>query len=416
MSSYSELVKNFEKVRDYMRQFYVYGFKTRNDYDGKSARTYDDEKRRIESWLGEYMSFVQTPDGKNVFLSIDTKSTSHNPLYKALKAKSFTDKDITLHFILLDILRSDGDEYSLNEIVDIIDSDYLSGFENPITFDESTVRKKLKEYTEQGLIISQKKGKATVYRRTTESCEIPCSDLLHYFSEVSPCGVVGSFLLDKHKNHEDSFFFKHHYITNALDCDVLADIFDAMSRKFTISAVNVSKRTGVPKCVEMVPLKVYISVQSGRQHLMAYVPNVKCISAFRIDYLSDVKLLEKCESFDDYRNELDNISKNVWGVGCKNKELHKVSFTVCVNEGEDYIVKRLEREKRCGNVEKLDEHHYRFSAEVYEVQELVPWMRTFICRITDVSTTDKTIESQFLDDIKRMYSMYLDDGGDTNAV
>ena len=67
--AYNELIKNFEKVRAYMREFYVYGFKSRNEYDGKSARSYDDERRRIESWLGEYMHFTQTAEGKNVFLS-----------------------------------------------------------------------------------------------------------------------------------------------------------------------------------------------------------------------------------------------------------------------------------------------------------------------------------------------------------
>ena len=49
--AYSELIKNFNKIRDYMRDFYVYGFKSRDDYTKKSARSYDDEKRRIESWL-----------------------------------------------------------------------------------------------------------------------------------------------------------------------------------------------------------------------------------------------------------------------------------------------------------------------------------------------------------------------------
>ena len=29
--AYSELIKNFNKVRDYMRDFYVYGFKSRDD-------------------------------------------------------------------------------------------------------------------------------------------------------------------------------------------------------------------------------------------------------------------------------------------------------------------------------------------------------------------------------------------------
>ena len=39
--AYSELIKNFDRIRDYMRQFYVYGFKSRTEYDKKSARSYD---------------------------------------------------------------------------------------------------------------------------------------------------------------------------------------------------------------------------------------------------------------------------------------------------------------------------------------------------------------------------------------
>lgn len=37
--AYSELIKDFEHIRNYMREFYVYGFKTRADYDAKSARS-----------------------------------------------------------------------------------------------------------------------------------------------------------------------------------------------------------------------------------------------------------------------------------------------------------------------------------------------------------------------------------------
>ena len=88
MSSYNELIKNFERIRNYMREFYVYGFKSRNDYDKKSARSYDDERRRLESWLGDYMRFERTRDGKNMFISIDSRVTVHNPLYRAFKAKS----------------------------------------------------------------------------------------------------------------------------------------------------------------------------------------------------------------------------------------------------------------------------------------------------------------------------------------
>lgn len=140
--AYSELIKNFNKIRDYMRDFYVYGFKSRDDYTKKSARSYDDEKRRIESWLGDYMKFHQTADGKNVFLSIDSRVTRHNPLYKAWKTKSFTDGDITLHFILFDILFDPSIEMSFSEITDQID-ERLSRFSELRMFAESTVRKRL---------------------------------------------------------------------------------------------------------------------------------------------------------------------------------------------------------------------------------------------------------------------------------
>ena len=155
--AYSELIKSFEKICDYMRDFYVYGFKSREDYTKKSARSYDDERRRIESWLGGYMAFRHTAEGKNVFISVDNRSVTFNPLHNAWKAKSFTDKDIVLHFCVLDIL-ADGAALRVGEITDGV-ADYLSHTDTPFEIDESTVRKKLKEYTEMGILRDEKHGR-----------------------------------------------------------------------------------------------------------------------------------------------------------------------------------------------------------------------------------------------------------------
>ena len=121
--AYSELIKSFDKIRSYMRDFYVYGFKTRMDFDQKSSRSYDDERRRVESWLGEYMYFEQDADGKRVFLSVDSETVSYNPLYRAFKTSSFTDNDITLHFYIMDMLAG-GEKLSGREILDEL-SEYL---------------------------------------------------------------------------------------------------------------------------------------------------------------------------------------------------------------------------------------------------------------------------------------------------
>ena len=51
--AYKELIKNFNRIRSYMREFYVYGFKKREEYTRKSPRSYDNERRRIESILGD---------------------------------------------------------------------------------------------------------------------------------------------------------------------------------------------------------------------------------------------------------------------------------------------------------------------------------------------------------------------------
>ncbi|MCH5188001.1 MAG: WYL domain-containing protein [Oscillospiraceae bacterium] len=393
-----------------MRDFYVYGFKNRNDYDKKSSRTYDDERRRMESWLGEHMGFVMTPEGKNIFISIDSRVSKHNPFYKALKSKSFTDGDITLHFILFDILYSPEIILSLPEILEKIDG-YLRGFETPMVFDESTVRKKLKEYTEQGIIIAEKSAKRMMYRRVKDLDLPDITDALNFYSEVAPCGIIGSFLLDKEDKTTDNFSFKHHYITSAMDSDVLAMLFTAMRKKSAVTVMNMSRRSNEPRRNRIIPLRIFISVQNGRQHLLAYQPDFNVIKSFRIDYLSDVRIEEATPRFDELRATLDRMQTKMWGVivkrGRYGKEKYEhVDFTVKISNSEEHIVRRLNREKRIGTVTKIDDNTYRFSADVYDTNEMIPWLRTFICRITELNFSNKAIERQFKSDIEAMYRMY----------
>ena len=413
--AYNELIKNFNRIRDYMREFYVYGFKSREEYTRKSTRSYDNERRRLESWLGEYMKFRQTTEGKNIFISIDSRLSRHNPLYKAWKTKSFTDGDITLHFILFDLLYDPGIILSLNEIMEQIDQ-YLIQYKEPRIFDASTVRKKLKEYSIVGLIVSEKKGK-TVYYRRSDMGGLVNSDLLDFFSEVAPCGVVGSFLLDKLEQHEEPFAFKHHYITAALDSDILCTAFIAIREKKGVALVALKKGHRTAQKY-VVPLRVMISVQNGRQYLLAYEPHSKRIRPFRMDNIVSIRLGEVNEQFDELRGILDAMQANMWGVSTQGRDgdrIEHVEFTIRYTEEEQHIPKRLEREKRCGTVEHFDNHTSKFTADVFDAYEMVPWIRTFICRIIDIHFSNKKLEKQFKSDLKQMYVLYgLEDGDDND--
>lgn len=406
--AYSELIKDFGRIRDYMREFYVYGFKSRNNFNKKSGRSYDNERRRIESWLGDYMSFRQTPAGKFIFLSIDSRSNCRNPLYKALKSKSFTDGDITLHFILFDILYDPEVLFSISEITEKIDTEYLACFREPMLFDESTIRKKLKEYIELGLISGTRSGKQVLYSRSRTYDVTGWEDALAFFSEIGLIGVIGSFLLDKIDDLHDHFTFKHHYITHVLESEILCDLFVAISEKRIVTIKNYARSSAEEKEWEVVPLRIYISVQSGRRYLMGYNIKQKRFCSYRLDYITDVKMNEISENFFKYREKLNEMNNHMWGVSCLKKlsVTEHIEFTIRINEWEKYIFTRLEREKRCGTIKYIDENTAKFTTDVYDSWELVPWIRTFICRITQLSFSNRSVENQFKKDLEDMYSNY----------
>ena len=409
--AYNELIKSFERVRAYMREFYVYGFKSRTEYDAKSARSYDDERRRLESWLGDYMRFAQTPEGKNVFLSVDSRVTRKNPLYKAWKAKSFTDGDITLHFAIFDILYKPEIKKTLAELIEAID-ELLS---SSITFDESTLRKKLKEYADEGIIQIEKEGRRVLYSRSADTDISSLSDIIDFSSEVAPCGVIGSFLQDKQQEHSELFSFKHHYITSAMDSEVTAVLFDAIRSHRYITVDNLGKYSKEVKTIRLVPLKIYISAQNGRQNLLAFHEKANRLNSYRLDYMSNVRIEdETCEKFDALRAALAKAENHMWGVNCKwnVKRVEHVEFEIRIEDDEQFIVRRLEREKRCGRVEKIDDNHYRYIAEVFDSTEMLPWIRTFISRITKMNFSNRNAENKFKADIQEMYRMYGIDGGD----
>ena len=239
--AYSELVKSFERIRNYMREFYVYGFKSRDEYGMKSARSYDNERRRIESWLGDYMSFHQESSGKNVFLSLDSRRVPRNPLYKAFKAKSFTDKDITLHFYILDIF-ADGSVLSSKEIVDRINDDYLSHFNGDFSLDESTVRKKLKEYEELGLLCAEVVSRANRSCFGSDLCFLPpfAQRIFHCFRPDLPVPIL--FWVKSGSNTVRPHPFQQRLAVHRAGGDSKTDLDDLIIRAVQPNTVDLQSR------------------------------------------------------------------------------------------------------------------------------------------------------------------------------
>ena len=409
--AYSELVKNLDNIRMVMRDFYVYGFKSKADFSDRSARSHDNDRRRIESWLADYMCFRQNAKGKRCFIAVDSRKIKHNPFYKAWKAKTFTSKDIMLHFYLLDMLQ-DGISMSLNELVERLDQDYLSHFADAGTIDASTVRKKLTEYVQLGLIVAAKQGRELFYSRSKDAVNLErWHETVSFFAESSPVGVVGSFLEDKYSEEVNIFSYKHHYLLQALESDVLVDLLDAMQKKQTVRLASCTDG-GKRICMRVLPLKIYVSTQSGRRYVMGWFFKANRIIFCRLDNLEQVLEPKDLPDYDKYLAKAEAMEQHLWGVSMNRIgedgeiKLEHVELVVRLGEDEPYILQCLEREKRCGEVTKLSEGRYQFTADVRDAGELLPWLRTFIGRIESFRCSNKKIEERFWRDMEAVYAMY----------
>ena len=412
--AYSELIKSFDKIRGYMRQFYVFGFKRREEYDTKSLRSYDNERRRIESWMGECMSFRQNETGKQVFLSVDSRTIRHNPLYKAFKAKSFTDNDLILHCYLLSML-ADGEARSAHGIIEGV-AELLGRFPQLKLLDDSTIRKKLREYEEQGLLIGEKRGRELFYRLTPEVIDRSSwQEAVEFFAEADPLGVIGSYILDRSEEDRELFGFKHHYILHALDGEVLLSALEAIGDHRRIRLTNVSLRSG-QACEHLAyPLRIYISTQSGRQYLLCWHYGLRRMQFFRMDAITKIKLEEQEPEPERFADSYDRFRKNLWGVsGGRDHNMDHVEMDVRVEDDEWFIPQRLERERRWGHVEQIDEHTWRFTADVYDTSEMLPWLRTFIGRILRLEFSNPRVRRTWQDDMRALARAYGEE--DDHAV
>ncbi len=406
VSEYRETIKSLDKVRSYMRDLYIYGFRTRRDFSAKSARTYDNERRRIENWLRDYITWDYSSKGKSVCISVDSSKIERNPLFVVWKSKSFTDNDITLHFLLSDIL-SDCGEYSAPALTEKLSSDYDA------VFDLQTVRGKLREYEREGILSVRKDGKTLLY--SLSDCyfdSLPYPERLQnacaFFSEITAGGYIGSTLMDSVRKYTSVFRFKHHFIAHTLDDEILLRLLSFIREKKLCAISGTSRRTGQDFSMTAVPLRILVSVQSGRRYVTVYTSPRNRLTNLRIDSITDIKPVADCADFDSYEQAASEHTPRSWGVsldGAHRSEQVFVRFYVD-EEKEQYVLQRIRREGRSGELTRLDKNIYLYSVEVYDSHEMTPWLRSFMGRILEIEGTNRQVIDWFWQDIKALHDMY----------
>ena len=439
MSEFQELIKSFGKSRDYVRDFFVYGFKSRQDFTSskKSARTYDDERRRITSWLGEYVEEDTTESKgsrvKNISLVIDSNLLDENPLFAVWKTKSFTDNDVTLYFCIFDILCSAETAFTANDIADTLSLDYS------LAVDTQMVRRKLNEYVKEGLLKTEKQGKVVLYRRgetfdeLISSCSEESDELRESMKEAVsfmqlalPFGYVGSIILDSIDDRNEYFRVKHSFPAFTLEEEILFQILEAIKGERGLEIEVQSNRNENIQKITGIPLKILVSVRTGRRYVSLYqTVRIKKgkerrsrFVSIRLDQIKKVTVLESDVSeINDLKHNLQNNMDYVWGVSFTGAKT-RVRLTLHIDKRyEGFILQRLEREGKNGTITRLGENTFCYEKQVFDPVEMYPWLRTFIGRIIDIrfinldnemkeASENGKLRNDFMRDILELEKMY----------
>lgn len=408
MSEFKELIKSFPKTREYVRDFFVYGFKTREEFKGKSPRTYDNERRRIESWLSGFVKRDYTEKGKNISLAIDSNLLDTNPLYQVWKTKSFTDNDIMLHFFLLDML-SDTRGMTIEEITDGILNDY------EVFFDVQMVRRKCNSYVKEGLLRKEKHGKDLLYLKNPDFkdtlAQFPMLEsALQFYQLSAPLGIVGNTVLDTISSKNETFRVKHSFFVHTLEDEILLELLNAIRQQFSVELMVRGTKSSNESTMLGVPLQIFTSTRTGRRFLCLYLAKSKRFTCVRMDSIKKLQLAEHVPDYITLREMLMKNHDHLWGVSFQNggrTHLETVKLTLHIKEGaEHYILERLTREGKGGAINHIAPDTYTYEKEVFDSNEMLPWLRTFTGRILDIECSSSRLKSLFYSDMEAMYQMY----------
>jgi hypothetical protein len=425
--AFSELIKHLHRVRGYVRGFYLFDWRTRTDYDEKSPRTYDNERRRVESLFNKYVrreslsSDIADKKGKKISLTINATDITRNPLYEVWRAKEFMPSDMILHFTILEVGAAHlSDGFTIRDISKrVLD---MTSMENPLWNpdpdinipSDSTMRGKLNEYEHAGLLMTKRVGRENRYFLTPLRCaELPkeLRSAVDFFSEAAPFGEIGDHIRDEGNWSNEIFSFKHHFIAHTLDDEVLYDLLTAMEERREVTLTMDARKS--PSLITGTPCKILSSVQTGRRYIgMTDKAENDGFTARRLDYIDRVEMgsIIGEEAYSATLRKFEAALGHAWGVSFGIRRKPKMPESVVMafhidEKNEEYVLERLKRESRRGKIKRLRENVFSYRNEVWDPNEMMPFIMSFIGRIISLEC-DKDTARRFEEELKLMTSMY----------
>lgn len=397
--------KKLEKVRYFIRDFYISGYKNKNMYtteENIGNSTFANRTKTIDFILNN-ITDLQIGTKSVYRIMFNQSSESENPFHQVLKYKSTADSSLQRYFIIMSALNQ-------NRVHGIKANDiqfYLDGLEDYCEEKDqhSIIASDLKKLLKSGII---KKSKTRYYINDSAKLENLLSKksfwhMISFYSEVSQFSVIGSFIQDKliceecAKHSESIFMYKDRFISQTLDAPIKLDILKALKEDYLLLIQDDCHYKFICK-----PLCFFISYKTGREYLFYYDTEDSNYKSIRLDKISEVRKNSKKIEI----NTVEQINKFYWSPPyIKTNSNEHIDCSIKLDKNDESAYQRLINEKRNAHIETHGEI-IKFSVNTNDIKNTLFFLKSFTGRITELICDNKSEQQGFIEDINEALALY----------
>ncbi|WP_186841473.1 helix-turn-helix transcriptional regulator [Acetobacterium fimetarium] len=440
----------------------------------KSISSFYDTKQRIENYIdGEFLQKHKSTEkgsGKKYRFMYDPFICPVNYLAETYQNCSYVIGDFIFYFCLMqaftdsefrqlpyeyvndaeygeiDDCMAFNHEFTLNELITTIqlvfdaNQELLENCNQVLCNDEQSeliftmprVRARINELTDLGILIRTQKDRyrlADDIFQNFDANELQDIQLMtQYFYNCSVITVPGFYLSSTiaeysqanfisetdaffNKQENPVFFYKNHRLQNVIDDDITWAILDAIHNRNVIQYSYRNKSTE-SKTFTVLPIKVVIDLQYGRQYLFAYDYDFKGFNIQRIASISDIKpskavtanqkyeFASNAKEYKDihvlYDEQYHAHMKNVWNIARSDSPSTVLIHFCFPADVYEKNLSRLRSTCHCGTITELRGNKVDYTSTVQCESELVPWIKSF----GSFATVDKHMNPNLYDKMK----------------
>ena len=414
------LIRDFENIRSILREIYIFGCFTRDDFiekQGISGRKYDKEQQRINAYLPQKFIRKRRVNKKVLlYCSYNSMDSKGNYLADTYRNKSFTALDVMSFFFIQQMLNATV-EMTASQILDS-----LPLVNERVVFTKDNLRVKLDELVEKGFITASKRGRTVIYRLSEDIWSVFEDDelidrctYLQFMKNVSPIEMPYYFVYDKlalylqverkiDVSEYEVFSFKHNHLFNSLDNDILLDILRAKKQCALLTVSFYTKQNDI----RVIPGEVIHDSVYGRQYLSCYNIDTEKETILRMDKIKRVSCGRRMNSSEKKRSaEMTSRLSKSWCISKTEHGPEEIIIHFIFNEEkEPFVLSRIVNEGHGGVIRQIHKDIYEYRLQVEDPDEMIPWIRSFGERAKVISSGNSETKKKIADDWKKALAKY----------